>query len=287
MERTVILVQKKLSRQAVAGIHRGLGSNSLALQQAGVTTRELGDVLTRKALLWVWRWGWASPSTIDFLTLDGARRGKAARLESRGFLKAFKPGSFAPDAPRKVLRLTDAGLEELSRLHDSLDLSLADVPVRWNQLRHDYIVQNMVAECVVKMDAKYFSGPELAARQKEWPKVPDAIINDVVIELETTPKKEGELHRAAYGLAQLSAEGRKIRIISTQKPILAAYEKLLAKGSRIKRYVRNSDRTWSNTGFHDPIQIQPQLDLGLLKSTVPSFDKTALGVSMYRIVRKD
>lgn len=270
-------------RRKASGIKRGLGSNGAALSVGGVTTRALGEDLTRRALLWIWRWGWASPSTIDYLTLDGERRGKAARLESRGLLKAFKPGSYSPDSPRKVLRLTDAGVQELARLHPDLDLSLSDIPVRWSQLRHDYVVQNLVAESVIKKEARYFSGPELASKQKDWPKVPDAVIEDAVIEVELSIKKEGELHRAAYGLLKLAAKGRTIRIYSTQRPILKAYSSLLREGARINRYVKNSDRTWSQTGYHDPIKTQPNVELCLFKSTVPTFDKRPLGESMFQV----
>lgn len=273
------------SRAAVAGIRRGLGSNSAALMVQGVTTRTLGDELTRRALLWVWRWGWAAPSTIDYLTLDGQRRGKAARLEARGLLRALKPGTFAPDAPRKVLVLTDAGIEELTRLHENVDIRLAGTKIRWNQLRHDYIVQNIVAESVIQRSSEYISGPELAIQQKDLPKVPDAVIEGEIIELELSAKKEYELHLAARGLYELCDPMMtgfyKIKIISTQNGILNGYGQLLRAGAKIKRIKKLGNRTYREVGFYDPIPDFVNLKLFKLKSTTPTFAKNPLEGAMY------
>lgn len=257
----------------------GEGQNSRLLFYGEMSPRELGDQLTARALEWVARWGWAAPSTIDYMCLDGRRKGKAAALQRRGLLSATTPGTYSPDAPRKILTLTERGKEELVRIKPYIDSELlGDIPVRWNQLRHDYIVQNLVAY-LYSEDMSYQTGAELAMKYK-IPKVPDAIVNsDIVnlgntaIELDLSIKKERELHQAVRGLVQMIKEGYYIWIISPSRPILERYKKLLRKGAIVYTYARLPNRLWERNGhFAVDVDIKPKtVKYSILKSTIPNF----------------
>lgn len=258
-------------------------ANALALKAAGWReTRQLGEELTRRALLWVHRWGWTSPSVIDYICLDGGRRGKAAALVRRGLLARRPCTVGTPDAPRYLLTLTDAGRDELWRLQPEIwDIS---AEIRYQQIRHDYIVQCIVAQ-EYKAGRKYRSGPELAQRAKAGHKIPDAIIENIAIELELTPKKPRELSAFVSGAQKICNEIDGIKIFSTSKTILETYKKLWKPGT-IAKYMRGANRTWFQSG-RIPIYKLPNLELIRITDTVPNFKTRSLAESIIKTAYYD
>lgn len=248
-------------------------ANALALKASGWRdTRQLGEELTRRALLWVHRWGWSTPSLIDFLCLDGGRRGKAAALVRRGLLARRACTVGTPDAPRYLLTLTDAGRDELWRLHPELwDINAA---IRYQQIRHDYIVQCIVA-WEHKFGKRYKSGPELAQNAKSGHKVPDAIIENEAIELELTPKKQHELSAFISGTQNIAQSISTVKIFSPSKTILDKYKKLWKPGS-MQKYMRGRDRHWFASGKLI-VHTLPDLFLCRITDTVPNFREKSFG----------
>ena len=242
-------------------------------------SREIGDELTRKALLWCYRWGWSAPSTLDYLTHQG-RCGKAARLQQRELLQAGRVGNWSPDVPRKLLTLTDSGFIELCRLHDSVSCDLQDTKIRYNQLLHDYVVQNLALQLSDSAGLRYFSGPEIAilGARHNWKKLPDAIVDNCAIELELTPKKEQEIWLACDGLIDLYLAGKikSISIYSTQKPILRKYAERLQRGKRLKRYLlAANNKTWYADGWTEKMDFDPPVRYYRI-DTRPDFSKKDL-----------
>lgn len=243
------------------------------------TSREIGDELTRQALVWCYRWGWSAPSTLDYLTHKG-RCGKAARLQQRELLQAGRVGNWSPDVPRKLLTLTDSGFIELCRLHDNVNINLQDTKIRYNQLLHDYVVQNLALQQSECARLKYLSGPEIAilGARHQWKKLPDAIVNDCAIELELTPKKEHEIWLACDGLIDLFLAGtiKSISIYSTQKPILRKYAERLQRGKRLKRYsLAANNKTWHADGWTEKLDFDPPVRYYRI-DTRPDFAKKDL-----------
>lgn len=260
----------KPTRGKVAAIRRGLSTNSLALAR-GIPPRALGEEGTRRALLWTLRWGFASPGLIDYLTLDPGRRGKAARLVERGFLEEHEYKSGFPDTPRKVLTITEKGIEEFYRLCPDSKIEHEKKAIRWNQLRHDYIVQCIVADQYLNKNAKYISGPELAEKYQSG-KLPDAILNGVSIELELTPKKPRELDQFVITVEELYEKCiiTGLEIYTPVKAIANRYIEILKVGRAVDKWKRNSDRLWYKSGAAY-IKKLPPYTIFLIKNTTPNF----------------
>lgn len=225
----------------------------------GVTARELGDELTRRCLLWVFRWGWASPSTLDFIAHPG-RRGKAARLVERKLLAREATASISPDAPRYLLKLTELGFEELSRLHDPIDTNLIDLPVKRNQIRHDYILQNLVQDLLRRRFDGYASTRELEVRNSGG-KIPDAIVfcgkEKTAVELEISEKSEREMNQTCDAISEMIKNGvvSNVMIFSTKKSIIALYSKMLQKGAVYQRYRQKDNRMWDTWGYSEKVDF--------------------------------
>lgn len=96
-------------------------SATMAAKFPGRSARQRGDDKQRQALDWVYRWGWASPGTIE--KVGGAERsGLAARLVRRGLLEETRTacGGAHKGVPVKILTLTQDGLEEVERTRNVL-----------------------------------------------------------------------------------------------------------------------------------------------------------------------
>jgi len=99
----------------------GEASATMAAKFFGQSARQRGFDKQRLALDWVYRWGWARPGTIE--KVGGASRsGLAARLVRNGLLEETKTfcGGAHEGVPAKIMRLTQAGLEEVERTREVL-----------------------------------------------------------------------------------------------------------------------------------------------------------------------
>lgn len=264
----------KQARSTAVKLKKTLSNNAAVLATTGHHTRALGDALTGMALLWVWRWGWSSPSLIDYITLDSGRRGKAARLVARGLLKRTDYGHGLPDTPRQILTLTDLGVQELCRLQSEINPELAEVKIRWNQIRHDYLVQCLVAEKYAQHLGKldYRSGPELALRFQSG-KIPDAVIGRAAIELELTPKKPSEMSMAVIGLADLYQTGviKGVLIFSPIAAVLTSYEKYLAPGRKLQSWRRDPEKRVQLKGDEVRLTKIPPIEFWRIQNSTPNF----------------
>jgi hypothetical protein len=106
---------------------------------------QAGIVRKKKALLWVYRWGWSTPTTIELL-MGSQRSGLAARLIKADLLKSTKTESGTPPA---FLTLTEQGKMEVEKYlddeEDLIDYQLDPYRIDQSKIRHGLVAQNATA----------------------------------------------------------------------------------------------------------------------------------------------
>jgi hypothetical protein len=143
----------RIESEDAKGDRKAIMAAARAAMQAanpGVSPRARGVEKTRLVLNWVYRWGWASSSTIEII--GGVKRsGLAARLVKNGLLQSTKTesGGAVKGIPAHVLTLTKTGLnaalKELVEDDELLEYELDAYKIRQDQLRHYEFAQRSTA----------------------------------------------------------------------------------------------------------------------------------------------
>lgn len=141
-ENAILLVQKQARAKAARA---KIGQLSPADQ---------GIQKKKKALQWVYRWGWSSSEILEIVG-GSSRSGLAARLIKNGFLLATKTiGGRFSGGPAALLTLTSNGLNEVEKyLEKESDLLSYDVnPYKIDQtkIRHGELAQRSTAKMLFK-----------------------------------------------------------------------------------------------------------------------------------------
>lgn len=236
----------------------------LAEVLAGRSSREVGRAKDLAGLVWIYRWGWSTPTIVDMVA-SPSRRGVAARLVKRGLAQRHPTptGSGAKGVPVDVIVLTPDGVAEVEAERDPLPYpTQPDRCVPWHQLRHDTLVQLWTARRLVANKIAGYTAPrEIADRSQGGIKQPDAVWHSshgqIAVELELTAKKDRELHQAALAMAKAVHPGTEghpkgpyniVAILSHSEAILAKYRRLLQPGATITKYKRDAARHWHPDG---------------------------------------
>ena len=174
---------------------------------AGRTPLEAGMQKSLAALVWVYRWGYSSPSIMDTVAgIEGApRRGVAARLAKRGLLARHSVPVVAPHLPRAIMTLTAQGVSAVEAAGGWWpdwappidELSPYEDGIIERQIVHDLAVQKITLEFLCNGKISGFKTPrEMKSASEKGKKQPDAVwIMDgkhVALELELTRKKPGK-----------------------------------------------------------------------------------------------
>jgi len=227
----------------------------------GRSPRQVGEDKVDKALEWIYRWGWASPATLDVL-IDTKRRGFSARLVSRGLLRSTKTadGGATKGVPIFILTLTELGVAEVERnpvkimkyeLNPSRAVSAA-------LLRHDQLTQIATARNLVRGNIKLFITPkEVGKKSIGNVKQPDAIwilpngkVQMIEVELW---KKHGKpldqfIHSCVCALSQQNEKGKVrfdlLSFITDSPSIMDEYKSVLKEGHRYFIWKANEFGIW-------------------------------------------
>lgn len=230
------------------------------LKEQGTNSRKRGAEKTARALEWVYRWGFSSPTIVD-LVASPTRGGLTKKLIEQKFLEAWpSPGAGGQKGvPHMVVTLTKAGesivVARLKKIEDLLDQKYKH-EVKWTQLRHDILVQRATAKTEDLIG--YLTPKEIQKKSKRGVKQPDAIwiMEDgrrVGIELELTPKKPGqEISQTIISLLHSVKPGNvyglsSVLILSASQAILEDYKNHLQGGRKIKIWDKDSSRRWVET----------------------------------------
>lgn len=230
------------------------------LRAQGKSTRAAGEERALQALLWLYRWGWSSPSVID--ALSGAkRRGLFSKLERVKLVQSIKTeaGPIARNQSR-IATLTRAGLEEVYRIISELHDYTTD-PYRINQstLRHDITVQRLTLQNLHAGRISGFTTPaEMAERGREL-KRPDAVWKmpdrrSFMLELELSAKFARRLDEFVNGVLDAIAPDAGIYdgavILSDSPALLARYTAAFKPGAAVQEWKKNSSNRWYVTGSY-------------------------------------
>ena len=204
----------------------------------GQSPRARGHEKTLIALDWIYRWGWASPRTVD--QIGGAqRRGLGARLVRAGVL--IETPTAAPGAltgvPSKILTLSEIGLGEAELNHEALlPYSVDPARVRQDRLRHNELVQRLTADAASKQNIRaYRSEREIVITGGASDKIPDALWQMpgrdwVSLEVELTAKWGRALDQFVTGSVQILKNGiaghpiQQLIIVSTSQALIQRYQ---------------------------------------------------------------
>lgn len=228
---------------------------------AGQSTLERGRARTLTALTWIYRWGWASSTTLEILV--GTRRsGLAQRLIKNGLVISTKTRSRRTEKylPGSFLTLTLDG-KHMVEVHRMEPLQYEHRPERINQniLLHNEMVQRLTAERLASSDIKdYRSEKEMRARSQNGVKHPDAVWLHHCgakhsIEVELSPKWERDLDVFVLSsLVSLSFKKGPARfdkmIFFTDAPaILKRYQEAFKPGSKFWAWQKNENGRWETT----------------------------------------
>jgi hypothetical protein len=228
------------------------------VRETGISSAQRGALKVARACVHLYRWGWASPSTVDLVAQD-SRGGYAQRLRRQGLVKISEPIHGAPGTryvPRFAVYLTGAGreraLRELdpSQVRDESDASASRVRVpAVSRLEHEQRVQLIVLDYIARGTYVDFLSPlELAHQSQPGWKQPDAILIGgggmdggmfTACELELTAKSE---HRSEDFIYRLIVGMEKARwaeciVICGSSAIRSRYESLVKPGAIVQRWI--------------------------------------------------
>lgn len=146
----------------------------------GLPPVKAGQIKTKKALLWVYRWGWSTSTILEIV--GGAKgSGLASRLVRRGLLKATKTEAGpAAGAPTAILTLTQQGQNEVEKYienqDDLIEYQLDPYRIDQSKIRHGQLAQSATAKNLRDGGiVDYITEPMGASKSKKYAKQHDII----------------------------------------------------------------------------------------------------------------
>jgi len=225
----------------------------------GQSTLERGKERTLTALTWIYRWGWASSTTLEML-VGTQRSGLAQRLIKGGLLvntkthsrrnEKFLPGSFL------TLTIDGKHMVEINRM-EPMPYEHRPERVNQNHLMHDEMAQRITADRLTAgVIIDYRTEKEMTSRSQNGVKNPDVVWifqggKKVSIEIELSPKWERDLDTFIHSsLVSLSSKTGPARfdqlIIFTDAPaILKRYQKAFIPGATFWTWRKNESGRWT------------------------------------------
>lgn len=227
----------------------------------GLSSLDKGKERTQQAVDWIYRWGWASASTLEIL-VGTERSGLGQRLVKNGLAISTKTISRRTEKylPNSFLTLTEDGvhLAELSR-DQTMQYELRPERVNQNQLLHDEMAQRATAERIAAHSiVDYMSAKELQVQGKTNVKNPDCgwIYSDglkVSVEIELSPKWERDLdtfiHSSLLSLSNKNGPARfdRLVVVTDVKAIFTRYQAAFKPGAKFRVWAKNDKGRWAAT----------------------------------------
>lgn len=223
-----------------------------ARRMSRTSPRTTGQERTKKAIDWVYRFGYTSPTTLE-MALKSFRSGIGNRLVKSGLLiKTETPSGGINNTPAFLLTLSQKGLDYAIESTDIL-LPYEINPEKINHalVNHSEKVQRLTAymlnnddifgfktekELIAESNNKDEKQPdifwELSCNFTEPGKHDDDDYFPTAVEVELTPKWNRELDRFVYMSLSSLSDGKfsRIRIYSRSKALLVRYKEHFAAG---------------------------------------------------------
>lgn len=233
----------------------------LTQKLAGRSSLERGKERMQTALEWIYRWGWASSTTLEIL-VGTQRSGLAQRLVKSGLLVSTKTQSRRNEKflPGSFLSLTPDG-KHMVEVGPMEPMPYEHRPERVNQnhLVHDEIAQRATAERLVSGAIKdYRTEKEMRAKSENGVKNPDVVwiypdSLKVSVEIELSPKWERDLDVFVH--SSLVSRSKKIGpsrfdhlVIVTDAPaIFKRYQEAFTPGTTFWTWQKNEVGRWATS----------------------------------------
>jgi hypothetical protein len=231
---------------------------ALASKLGDMSSLEKGKERTQKAIEWIYRWGWASPTTLEILA-GTQRSGLSQRLIKNQLLISTKTLSRRTEKflPGTFLTLTPTGrhLAEVKR-ESQMPYECRPERINQNHLLHDEMAQRATAERLAAGTIKdYLTEKEMQGRSMNCVKHPDVawIFPDglrVSVEIELSPKWERDLdtfvHSTLISLSKKDGPARFDRmVLVTDSPaICKRYQAAFLPGATYSLWKKNDKGRW-------------------------------------------
>ena len=236
-------------RQRLAASERA----AALVRETGISCAQRGALKVERAVVHLYRWGWASPSTLDLVAED-PRGVFAQRLKRQGLVKITETIHGAPGTrfvPRCAVHLTSEGRERAlraldpSQVRDENDASASRVRVpAVSQLEHAQRVQLIVLDYLKRGAHNDFRSPlELAHQSQPGWKQPDAMLlgcdgGNTALELELTAKSFERSEDFIYRLiAGVGKRWDSCIVVCGTPAIQALYQSLTERGTVVRRWI--------------------------------------------------
>jgi hypothetical protein len=231
----------------------------MASKFPGKNARQRGLEKRRLALTWVYRWGWASPSTVEIV--GGAKRsGLAARLVRNGLLEETKTacGGGHLGVPVKILTLSVAGVQEVERTRERLRA----YPVGGNRVRMDEIRKFQLAQratltalelgdiqaCLVGLETAALIGEGVKLPTMLW-SMADSTKVGIEVELSSRWGRDLDvfIDKCVTALSPNNGRARpfdQIAVLSDSSSIIKRYKAAFAKGAQYQLWEKDPRGYW-------------------------------------------
>lgn len=245
------------------------------LKAEGTTSRKRGAEKAQRALTWVYRWGFSTPTLVDRWA-SPTKAGLCKKLVEKGLLQSWPTpgGGGQKGVPHFVVTLTKEGeaivVTALNRVDDLLDQAGTD-EVPWHQLRHDILVQRATINAAPH---RFLTPKEIKVKSTKGVKQSDCVWvtengEKMGIELELTPKKRGrEIDQTILSIIKSIGKNNpsglnSIRIFSQSDMIIKDYEARLKPGQKIDLWEKDTSRRWIQSGefTNVPDWVEERVDL--------------------------
>ena len=220
--------------------------------------RARGEEKMRVALDWIYRWGWASPTTIELIT-GGNKSNLVTRLVNNKILRSTvtEYGGGLKGIPRQLLTLTSIGLDEAERIRETLiEYELDSYKIDQTKLRHDQLSQQATANSLLAGTTISFKTPnELAEQSAKNIKQPDVlwVTKDnqrIGVEIELSAKWDRKLDQFVLSCIESMKPPAKVDIIAliTNSPAIEKrYIAAFTPGARLPVWSKNERGFWSQS----------------------------------------
>lgn len=235
-------------------------------QLAGKSPRTAGLDRAEKALQWIYRWGWTTPTVLELAMNSTGRSGLGNRLVKSGLLvRTPTPSGGINQTPSCILTLSRSGLEHATALATTLlPYELNPLRIKSSTINHSETIQRLTASKLwfwtnESGATSYLTEKELSLDKKPGEKIPDVMWNlefetlgkprqNVAVEIELSAKWGHELDTFVYlSLRQISKNGPQnydaIEIYSTSPAILQRYKKAFEPGQMLPTWVKEPGKT--------------------------------------------
>jgi hypothetical protein len=218
------------------------------------SSRQVGKEKDLSALLWVYVWGWSSPSVVDFYASPN-RRGIATRLVKKGFLSEHVTNSGKIKGnPDKILTLTPDGVAEVEAfLTEDQLLAYPSKIIAWNHLRHDLLTQKYTAQALRNGTITGYLTPRQTAQKSDKNTKQHDVIwilkdnKKIGVEVELSAKWDRDLDdfvRKCISSASKNGQVDAIGVLSHSPAIIERYRSALKIGASYQIWEKNTSGKW-------------------------------------------